>query len=243
MTAPAITTEGRPTTWPSLAEPRPVRDPRRFGKYLAAMIVLIPATSVAIGRLFATDGPNPRATLDMIAANPDRQIIFALLGYLGLLTAAPAFLTAARLCRRRRPALTMIALVVNHSALLGALAISTINSLYLVGGLLPSSQRDAAAAVIDRIQSSGLAVLSTELFVFGHIAGAILLGLALRGSIATIGWMAMLLTTPTHVLAVVVLQMPGVDMLAWLLMAVGFGYCAAAIIRPPFDADAGRPIS
>ena len=159
-----------------------------------------------------------------------------MLGYLGLLTAVPAFLAAARLCRRRRPALTMMALVVNHAAFLGAFVISAIDNLYLVGGLLPPDQRDAAAAVIDRMQSTGLAGLSTDLFVFGHIVGAILMGLALRGSIATIGWMAMLLTTPTHVVAVVVLQMPGVDMVAWLLMAVGFGYCAAAIIKAPDDA-------
>jgi hypothetical protein len=205
-------------------------DPRR---YLAAVIVLVPATSVTVGRLFQTDGPNTRTTLDLIAANPDRQVIFAVLGYLGLLTAVPAFLAAARLCRRRRPVLTMIALVVNHSALLGAFSISTIDSLYLVGGLLPQHQRDAAATVIDRMQSTELAVLGTELFVFGHIIGTILLGFALRGSIATIGWMAMLITTPAHVLAVVVLQMPGVDVLAWLLMAVGFGYCAAAIIKAP----------
>ena len=46
----------------------------------------------------------------------------------------------------------------------------------------------------------------------------------------------MLITTPAHVLAVVVLQMPGVDVLAWLLMTVGFGYCAAAIIKAPDDA-------
>ena len=205
-------------------------------RYLAAVIVLVPATSVAVGRLFQTDGPNTRTTLDLIAANPDRQVIFAVLGYLGLLTAVPAFLAAARLCRRRRPALTMMALVVNHAAFLGAFVISAIDNLYLVGGLLPPDQRDAAATVIDRMQSTGLAGLSTDLFVFGHIVGAILMGLALRGSIATIGWMAMLLTTPTHVVALVVLQMPGVDMVAWLLMAVGFGYCAAAIIKAPDDA-------
>ena len=160
-------------------------------------------------------------------------MIFAVLGYLGLLTAVPALLGAAQLCRRRRPLITIMALVVNHAAFLGAFGMSAIDNLYLVGGLLPTDQRDAAAGVIDRMRSTDLAGLSTDLFVFGNIVGAVLMGLALRGSIATIGWMAMLLTTPAHVVAVVVLQMSELDMVAWLLMAVGFGYCAAAIIKTP----------
>jgi hypothetical protein len=54
---------------------------------------------------------------------------------------------------------------------------------------------------------AGNAIVVT-FFVLGHILGAILMGLALRGSIATVGWLAMLLTTPMHVLAFVVLQCP-----------------------------------
>ena len=83
--------------------------------------------------------------------------------------------------------------------------------------------------------STGVAGFSTSLFVLGHIIGAILMGLALRGSIPTLGWLAMLLTTPAHVVAFVVLQMPVVDMAAWLLMTISFAYCAAVIINTPDD--------
>jgi len=171
----------------------------------------------------------------MIAANPDRQFTFALLGFLGLLCVVPAFLAAARLSRRRRPVLTAVALAVNLVGYLGAFAMPAIDNLYLIGASLPPGQRDAAAVVIDKMWSSGIPGLSTNLFVLGHILGAILMGLALRGSIPTVGWLAMLLTTPVHVLSFVVLQMPALDMAAWLLMTLSFACCAVKIIKTPND--------
>ena len=212
-----------------------VRDVRSFQRYAAAVIMLVPATSVAIARLFQTDDSDTRRALDLIAANPDRQFTFALLGFLGLLCVVPAFLAAARLSRRRRPVLTTVALAVNLVGYLGAFAMPAIDNLYLIGASLPPEQRDAAATVIDKMWSSGIPGVSTNLFVLGHILGAILMGLALRGSIPTVGWLAMLLTTPVHVFAFVVLQMPALDMAAWLLMTVAFACCAIKIIKTPND--------
>ncbi len=214
---------------------RRVRDVRSFQRYAAAIILPIPPTCVAIGRLFQTDDSDTRRTLDLIAANPDRQFTFALLGFIGILTVVPAFLAAAGLSRRRRPVLTTIALTVNLAGYLGAFAMAAIDNLYLIGALLPADQRDVAAIMIDTMWSSGIPGVSTNLFVLGHVLGAILMGLALRGSIATIGWLAMLLTTPMHVLAFVVLQMPALDLAAWLLMTLAFVCCAVKIIKTPND--------
>jgi hypothetical protein len=133
-----------------------VRDVRTFQRYVAAVIMLVPATTVAVGRLFQTDDSDTRRTLDLIAANPDRQFTFALLGFIGLLCVVPAFLAAGSLSRRRRPVLTTIALAVNLLAYLGAFAMSAIDNLYLIGASLPSDQRDAAALVIDKMWSTGL---------------------------------------------------------------------------------------
>jgi hypothetical protein len=217
------------------APARRVRDVRSFQRYAAAVIMLVPATCVALGRLFQTDDSDTRRTLDLIAANPDRQFTFALLGFIGLVTVVPAFLAAASLSRRRRPVLTTVALAVNLMAYLGAFAMSAIDNLYVIGASLPADQRDVAAIVIDKMWSTGIPGVSTNLFVLGHIVGAILMGLALRGSIATVGWLAMLLTTPMHVLAFVVLQMPALDMAAWLLMTLAFVCCAIKIIKTPND--------
>jgi hypothetical protein len=162
----------------------------------------------------------------MIAANPDRQFTFALLGFIALLTLVPVFLAAGALSRRRRPVLTTVAVAVNLVAYLGAFAMGAIDNLYLIGALLPPEQRDVAATVIDKMWSSGIPGVSTSLFVLGHFLGTILMGLALRSSIPTVGWLAMLLTTPAHFLAFVFLQMPALDMAAWLLMTLAFVCCA-----------------
>ena len=147
---------------------RRARDVRSFLRYAAAIIMLVPATCIAIGRLFQTDDSDTRRTLDLIAANPDRQFTFALLGFIGLVTVVPAFLAAASLSRRRRPVLTTIALAVNLVAYLGAFAMGAIDNLYLIGALLPPEQRDVAAVVIDKMWSSGIPGISTSLFV--HVA-------------------------------------------------------------------------
>jgi hypothetical protein len=115
------------------APARRVGDIRSFQRYAAAVIMLVPATCVAIGRLFQTDDSDTRRTLDLIAANPDRQFTFALLGFIGLVTVVPAFLAAASLSRRRRPVLTTVALAVNLMAYLGAFAMGAIDNLYLIG--------------------------------------------------------------------------------------------------------------
>lgn len=224
----------RPSTAPG---PAPVvRDVRRFQRRIAAVMLLIPATSIGIARLFQVDDTDTRKALDLVAAHPGRQFAFVLLGYIGILTIVPAFLAAARLARPRRPVLTTVALGVNLVAYLGSWAIGAVDNLYLVGGKLPAGQRDTAATVIDKLWSDGVAGTSTALFVLGHVVGAILMAFALRDSIPTIGWVAMLLTTPAHVVAFVVLQMPAVDMAAWLLMTVSFAFCARAILRTP-DAE------
>ena len=71
-----------------------------------------------------TDDSDTRKALDLIAADPGRQFTFALLGFIAMLTVVPAFLAAARLARRRRPLLTMIALGVNLIAYLGGWALA-----------------------------------------------------------------------------------------------------------------------
>jgi hypothetical protein len=222
-----------PTTRSTSPHQRP--DVRRFQRIAAAVVLLVPATTVAIGRLVVTDDGDTRKALDLIAADPGRQFTFALLGFLAMLTVVPAFLAAARLARRRRPLLTMIALGVNLIAYLGGWALAAIDNMYLAGAMLPVAQRDGAAALIDAMWSDGLAGISTLLMVIGHVLGAILMGLALRGSIPTVGWVAMILSQPGHVFAFVVFPSPVMDALAWGLMALAFAICAVTVLRTPDD--------
>jgi hypothetical protein len=214
---------------------RRVRDVRKVRRWVAAVAMVIPATCIAIGRLFLTDDSSTRQTLDLIAANPDRQFTFALVGWIAGFAIVPAYLAAGRLARRRRPVLATIAIAVNLASYLGASAMSALDVLYLAGGHLPTEQRDGGAALIDAIWSTGISGFSTGLFVVGHVTGAILLGLALRGSVHPVGWIAMLLTQPGHVFAFVVWPNHVTDALSWGLMTVAFAFCAVRVLRTPDD--------
>src|SRR5215218_1199208 len=87
----------------------------------------------------------------------------------------------------------------------------------------------------NRMWSDGLAGISTLLMFIGHVLGAILMGLALRGSIPTVGWVAMILSQPGHVFAFVVFPSPVMDALAWGLMALAFAICAVTVLGTPDD--------
>ena len=135
---------------------REIRDVRRFQRITAAVILLVPAPAAAVSRLFTTDDSNARAALDLVATDPDRQFMLTLLGVLTLMTIIPAFLAAARLARRRRPVLTMIALGVNLTAYLSGWVMPALDTMYLAGSRLPVAQRDGAAAPIEAMWSEAL---------------------------------------------------------------------------------------
>jgi hypothetical protein len=80
----------------------------------------------------------------------------------------------------------------------------------------------------------GFLSISAMLMVIGSVSGAILMGLALRGSIPTVGWVAMILSQPAH-LAFLVFPSPLIDALAWGLIALAFAFCAVAVLRTPDD--------
>jgi hypothetical protein len=225
-----------------VSPPVPVRrrrDVRTARRVIAAAVMVLPATCIAIGRLVAP-GLTTESTaelLDVVAANPGRQLASVLLGSLAMLTLVPAFLAAARLARTRRPVLATVAAGVNLVAYLGVgLSFGAVDNLALVGGLLPVEQRGSAAALIDAFSASGVFSLSVALFVFGHILGAVLMGLALRGSIPAAGWIAMAISQPLHFVCFVVLQNAVLDAMAWGLTAFAFVVCAVAVLRTPNDA-------
>jgi hypothetical protein len=223
-------------TAPAPARSRPRHDVRRFQRCVAAAVLLVPATTVAIGRFFLTDDTDTVQALETIALDPSRAFTFALLGYFSVLTVVPAFLAAARLAVRRRPVLVTIALGVNLVAHLGGWALPALDSMYVAAAQLPVEQRAGAAALIDAMWSDGLAGISALLMVIGHVVGAILVGFALRGSIHTVGWLAMVLSQPAHVVAFAVFSgVLWMDAAAWGLMALSFAFCAVAVLRAPDD--------
>jgi hypothetical protein len=211
-----------------------VRDVRRTQRILAALVLLVPGLAGAVSRLFQGDDSDARRALDLVAADPGRQSAFALLTLLTMLTVVPAFLAAARLARRRRPVLTMIALGVNLVAYLNGWAVTALETMYLAGSRVPVEDRDGAAALIDAMWAEGLTSTSLTILTVGQILGVIVMGLALRGSIPTVGWVAMIASQPVHILAFAV-NLFDPAALGWGLMAVAFACCAVAVLRTPDD--------
>lgn len=226
------------TAGPPPTATRRVRDPRTLRRGTAAAVMVLPATAIAVSRLVSPSfaAEDTRQVLEVAAAQPGRMLAGVLLGSLAMLTLVPAFLAAARLARRRRPTLAMVAAGVNLLAYLGVgLAFGAIDALTLVASRLPADQRDSAAALIDAFAASGLFGLSVGLFVIGHILGAVLMGLALRGTIPAYGWVAMAVSQPLHFVCFVILQNPVLDAMAWGLTAFSFMVAAAVVLRTPDD--------
>jgi MFS family permease len=213
---------------------RAARDVRRLRRVAAAVVLLLPGPAAAVSRLFPTDDSDTRAALDLIAADPARQSSLALLGYVTLLTVVPAFLAAARLAQRRRPVLTTIAIAMNLLGCLSGWAPLALDTMYLAGSRVPVEQRDGAAALIDAMWSEGLTSTSVTTVVIGQLVGPILMALALRGSIPTVGWVAMILSPPVLVLAFVA-DVFDPAALFWGLMALAFTCCAITVLRTPDD--------
>lgn len=227
-----------PTATTAAPARRPVRDTRTLRRGFAAAVLILPATAIAIGQAVvpSTSSEDTRVLIDFVAADPARQFAGVLLGAVAMLTLVPAFLAASRLARRRRPVLAMLAAGVNLLAYLSTgLSFGAIENLTLAASRLPADQRDGAAVLIDAFAGSALFTLSIALFVIGHIVGAVLLGLALRGSIPAYGWIAMAVSQPAHFVCFVILQNPVLDAMAWGLTAFAFVVTAVVVLRTPDD--------
>jgi hypothetical protein len=218
---------------------RRTRDVRRFERMVAAAVLVVSASFLTASRFFTPEGSENREILDAIAVNPGRQFSYALLTYIAGITMVPAILAAARLARTRRPVLAMIAAGINLMAYLGGVYFAVVEVLYLAGAHLPVGQRDAAAALIDEFWSAGLVSFSAWLFTFGSLAGGVVLGLALRGRIPTVGWLAVAVSQPLLFAQWAVLPADGsglnVDAAARAVLALGFACCAYAVLRMPND--------
>jgi hypothetical protein len=218
---------------------RRLRDVRGFERAAAAAVLVVSASCLTASRFLTPEGSETREILDAVAANPDRQFGYALLTYLAGIGMVPAFLAAARLARTRRPLLAMIAAGINLMAYLGGTVFAAVEVLYLAGAQLPKEQQSAAAALIDAFWSAGLVSFSGWLFTFGSLVGGVLMGLALRGRIPLVGWLAVAASQPLLFVQWAVFPTDGTgqgpEAAARALLALGFACCAYTVLRTPND--------
>jgi hypothetical protein len=215
-----------------------IRDVRGVERVAAAVVLIVSGSCLTASRFLTPDGTETPQILASVAANPGRQFGYALLTYLAGATMVPAFLAAARLARTRRPLLAMIAVAVNLVAYLGGATLGAVETLYLAGARLPKQQQGGAAAAIDQFWATGLVSFSSLLFTFGTLAGGVLMGLALRGRIPILGWVAIAASQPVLFAQWALLSNGsgvGLDAAARGLLALGFVICAVTVLRMTND--------
>ena len=230
-----IQTPTTPATRPTAAS-RP-RDVRRTRRLLAAALLPVPAVAVAVLRLVwpAFSAPDTAGTLAAIAKHPAAQEAVIWLGMVMALTMVPAVLAAARLARRRRPTLAMIAAGVN---LIAYLLAAPLNAGDLMAQVAARPEYDHARLVpyLDAVNAHPASSVGSGAFVLGHIIGMILLGAALWRIIPRWASIALIVSQPLHFVAFVVLGVQPLDGFAWALTAAGFVACSLAVLRTP-DSD------
>ena len=203
---------------------------RRFG---AAILVIGPLGLVG-SSLFqvASDDDPVSASLAKIAAHPSGErtvIIFNLLATLTL----PAVLYLMRLAGPRAPRLALAGGVVSFGAwMAGLYCVGATDLLYYHAAKSPD--RASAVTLVHALTSDGVFVGPEILFVVGHMAGLLLLGIALWRSGAVPRWAAALVGLAPLV------QLPVHDSgvgsaVAYALFLVGTAACAVTLVRTPSE--------
>jgi hypothetical protein len=201
-------------------------DVRRLDRRVAAVLMPIGPAAVAVLRFVLPADP---------AAHPGAQRLVVWLGLVAVLTLLPGALAAIRLLRRYTPLLAtwIAALLVPGYLGMTALIAADAGTLGAIDLGLPAGQVAELSDATFAVPTMTILVL---LFVVGHIAGTLLLGIA--------AFRARLMPRPVAVamavsqfvhLAAVIGGWPVVDLLAWTTTAVGMAFLARVVLRTPDD--------
>ncbi|TDP94853.1 hypothetical protein [Labedaea rhizosphaerae] len=221
------------TAAPVLSSPRPAPVSRMSRWLMAALLPIGPAVIAVLRLVMPYNTTDDSATIvAKVAAHQQAQSLIVWLGFAGLLTLVPAVLWVARLTRPAAPRTTTAALVLLVPG-------------YLALGLLVAADAALLSGVRDHVDFAVLArqfdgshptaVIADAIFVAGHVAGTVLLGVALWLSRVVPRWAAVatIVAQPLHFVAAVILASHPLDFAAWGLNAVGFAVAAIALVRSP----------
>ena len=222
-----MTTPADPIPDSSVTAPKSSRS--RAG-LVAALILPIGPVAIAVLRFLlpysTVDGPGAMAA--KVANHLGAQYLVVWLGLVAALTIVPAVIWIGRVTRPSAPVLTGIALIL---AVPGYLAMAVILSTDIV--LWSGIRSGLDPAVVSQVVASAHPAVGVAegIFVIGHLFGTLLLGMALWRSKAVPRWAAgmTVISQPLHLVAAVFLVNPSMDLVAWLMTAVGFGAAGYAI--------------
>ncbi|TCO32857.1 hypothetical protein EV652_104463 [Kribbella steppae] len=210
----------------------PRADVRPVSRWVAALILPIGPAAIALLRYFLPyDTVDDPATItNKIVDNLDRGSLVLWLGFIGMLTLVPGAYAVGRVTRRGAPWLTAIALLL---VVPGYLALPWMASSDIFIWSAGTAGLDPAAITRAAEATHGSMDVAAFTFVFGHVIGTILLGIAMWRSHIVPRWAAVAtaISQPLHFIAAVVLVSHTLDLVGWGLQAVGFAAVGWAILR------------
>ncbi len=213
----------------------PVRDLRRFWRIGAAVLIPLGPLGVTIGRgimPYWTDQA-PEEIVANTLANPGPMEVLSWMGLLLMPALLLGILAMAFIARRSAPVLATVGAALLFVSWLGTT--NTASTDYLTG-LLGSNGFDAAAIVhINALIIDDPVNAAAGIFwLFGHIAGMIILavGLGRAKVVRTWVWVALIASQPVHFIAAVVLPSRLLDVtLGWGLTTLCSVMVAAAVLK------------
>ena len=170
------------------------------------------------------------ATVVAVDAHPGRQSAVLWLGLIAILTLLPGVIAVAALLPATPLKAWAVGLCIPGYLCLGPLLAQ---DYLLAAGARAHTDPHQLAAQLDAMHPSY--DVATAVFVFGHVVGTVLLGLALLRSRRIPSWAAWTVTVsqPIHFVAAVILGSPPLDLIAWSMTAVGLAVVARTLLTRP----------
>ena len=212
-------------------------DTRRFWKIALAITAPLTPAAVAIARYLLPYNTNdtPEQIVGKTLAHPGFSHATQTLGLLLAATTIPGIIAVAWTLRRRAPALTTVAAITCFLGFVplfaGGIPTDLINIVTAANGL----DRHTTEQLLLATDSDATTAVAGITFVFGHILGTILFGVAmLRTRTVPIPIaLGLIISQPVHFIAAVILGNHPLDLAAWSLTALAFAAASIVLLRTP----------
>ncbi|EWT04251.1 hypothetical protein N864_15025 [Intrasporangium chromatireducens Q5-1] len=209
------------------------RDVRRTWQWLLALSAPVMAAGIAVLRFTLPFNTldTPDEAFSKLVANPTFTSAQVWFGFLTPVVIS-GVLAVLWVTRRRVPVLATVAgvlCVLGYTALAAADSVSPVLADVVAhGGLDTASVRPIAAA----LEAMPQPTTAVTVFVIGHLAGTVLLGIALWRSRVLPAWVgiALAVSQPVHLVSAMTGNHP-LDLAAWGATALCMGLAGAAVLR------------
>jgi hypothetical protein len=175
----------------------------------------------------------PRVVFEAMLTHPAYETAIAWLGVLLVPTCVSGVVAVALLSRRRAPILTTIGLPLAYVGFVCLMAGDGFGNLITqVVARHPELDSATAYALGYGIESSPLSGVTGTLFVFAHLIGTVILGIALWRArmVPSLLAIALAISQPIHLISVLVDNRP-LDLVGWGGTALGFAAAGWALLR------------